>query len=73
MFRLSARFSEGAEKVTDLFWDEVHNHHRRKYAEHLEDPLHDLTQAFVSELNKHAGAVRPGIFSGVTVRRLEHP
>jgi|HubBroStandDraft_4_1064222.scaffolds.fasta_scaffold03667_6 hypothetical protein len=55
MFRLSARFSEGAEKVTDLFWDEVHNHHRRKYAEHLEDPLHDLTQAFVSELNKHAG------------------
>lgn len=54
---------EGAEQVSNLLWDEFHDRRRRKDAGHLEDPLHDLTQAFVSELNKHAEAADSGIFS----------
>ena len=54
---------EGAEQVSNLLWDEFHDHRRRKDAGHLEDPLRDLTQAFVSELNKHAEAADSGIFS----------
>jgi tetratricopeptide (TPR) repeat protein len=45
---------QGAEQVSNLLWDEVAYRRRRKDARHLEDPLQDLTQAFVDDLNKLA-------------------
>lgn len=54
---------EGAEQVSNLLWDELHDRRRRKDAGHLEDPLRDLTQAFVSELNKLAEAPDFEVFS----------
>jgi hypothetical protein len=55
---------EGAEQVSNLLWDEFHDRRRHKDAGHLEDPLRDLTQAFVSELNKHVKAADFEVFSG---------
>ena len=54
---------EGAEQVSNFLWDELHDRRRRRDAGHLEDPLRDLTQAFVIELNKHAEPAGSGIFT----------
>jgi energy-coupling factor transporter ATP-binding protein EcfA2 len=54
---------EGVEQVSNLLWDEFHDRRRRNDAGHLEDPLRDLTQAFVSELNRHAESTGPRVFT----------
>ena len=46
--------SQGAEQVSELIWDEVQYRQRLKDARRLENPLQDLTDGFITELNKLA-------------------
>src|SRR2546427_9688285 len=42
---------QGAGLAVGYLWDEFHYHHLLKDAERLENPIADLTEAFVEELN----------------------
>ncbi len=46
--------SQGAEQVSELIWDEVLYRQRLKDARRLENPVQDLTDRFITELNKLA-------------------
>jgi tetratricopeptide (TPR) repeat protein len=46
--------SQGAEQVSGLIWDEVLSRQRLKDARRLGNPLQDLTDRFLTELNKLA-------------------
>jgi tetratricopeptide (TPR) repeat protein len=46
--------SQGVEQVSELIWDEVMYRQHLKDARHLENPLQDLTRAFLTEVNKLA-------------------
>ncbi len=46
---------EGAEVATNYFLEELHYRQLLKDAQQMEDPLSDLTEAFIRELNRLAG------------------
>jgi tetratricopeptide (TPR) repeat protein len=46
--------SQGAEQISELIWDEITYRQRLKDTRHLENPLQDLTDGFLTELNKLA-------------------